>query len=69
MTKQTPHMKPTHKELQQSNHLEWSVGKGWGLKIVLLARNLTLNADTARHYKCMFGPHMGLLPHHEIMST
>ena len=36
--------------------VEWWSGGVERLKPVLLARNLTLNYDSASNYKCMFGP-------------
>ena len=72
MTKQTSRMKPpTHKRKKNCNGgtaLVRSVGQllgAWGgwLKLVSLARNLTLNSDTAPKYKHMFGPHKGPLTH------
>ena len=36
-----------------------SVGVGRGLKLVLLARNLTLNSHAAPKYKYMLGLHSG----------
>ena len=32
------------------------------VKPVLIARNITLNSDSAPNYKYMFGPHSGSLP-------
>ena len=69
MMKQTSYMKPpTHKQRTATEERFGTVsrktmGLGWGLKPVLLARNLTPNSDAAPNYNHLFGPHRDHLPH------